>query len=283
MIVYLVDGTFELFRAYFSSPPSRDPSGREVGATKGLIRNMKPLLTKGVPIAIAFDHVIESFRNRLFEGYKTGDGIEKDLFSQFQLAEDACAALGMTVWSMIEHEADDAIATGAMRLAALPEVKEVRLCSPDKDMMQCVTGTRVVSWDRIRNKIYDEAAVQEKFGVGPESIADWLALVGDTADGIPGVDGWGAKAATSALAEYKHVENIPADPTKWKFKVRGAEKLAANLKTCGKDVLLYKKLATLVTDVPQTESLEQLKWKGAAAHCEEFFASIGEKGSVPKV
>lgn len=261
MKVYLVDGTFELFRAYYSSPSSKDSLGREVGAVKGLIRNLKPLLVEGAYVACAFDHVIESFRNKLFDGYKTGEGIDPQLMSQFQLAEDACAALGVVVWSMIEFEADDALATGAHRFASMPEVEQVVLCSPDKDLAQCVRGQKVVTWDRIRNKIYDEAAVEEKFGIKPVSVPDWLALVGDTADGIPGVAGWGAKAASSALAAYGNIENIPKDFNKWSFKVRGAEKLSNTLNECVANVSLYKKLATLSVDVPLSETLEQLRWK----------------------
>lgn len=275
MKIYLIDGTFELFRAYFSSPSSKNSHGQEVGAVKGLIRNLKPLLTKQAPVACAFDTVIESFRNRLYDGYKTGDGIEPALFSQFPIAEQACRELGMVVWSMIEHEADDALATAANRFAALKSVSQVILCSPDKDLAQCVTSNRVVTWDRIRNKIYDEAAVIEKFGVSPKSIPDWLGLIGDSADGIPGLAGWGTKAATAALATYQHIENIPKDCSQWTFAVRGAQKLSTTLNENYKDALLYKKLATLVTDVPLNESLDDLCWKEPMASCEQFIKSLG--------
>jgi 5'-3' exonuclease len=261
--VHLVDGTYELFRAFYGAPRVTH-AGREVGATRALIGMMKALLAEpGVThVAVAFDHVIESFRNDLFAGYKTGDGIEPDLYSQFELAEEACSACGLVVWSMIEFEADDALATGAYLYAQDPQVQQVVLCTPDKDMAQCVQGSRIVTWDRLRRKVYDEAAVIEKFGVPPASIPDYLALVGDTADGIPGVPRWGAKSAAQILAHYGHLENIPDVVAAWGVQVRGAAALAENLTAMREQARLYRTLATLRTDVPLQTPLEQLCYRG---------------------
>ena len=213
MYVHLVDGTFELFRAYYGSPPSTDANGKEVGAARGLARSMLALLGERdvTHVAIAFDHVIESFRNDLYPGYKTGDGIDPALYGQFGLAEDACRALGIVTWPMIEFECDDALATAAARFAAAPSVERVVVCSPDKDLAQCVQGERVVCFDRMRRKRLDERGVVEKFGVHPKSIPDWLALVGDSADGYPGIPRWGAKSAAAVLGAYEKLEAIPAD------------------------------------------------------------------------
>ena len=213
MYVHLVDGTFELFRAYYGSPPSTDADGKEVGAARGLARSMLALLGERdvTHVAIAFDHVIESFRNDLYPGYKTGDGIDPALYGQFGLAEDACRALGIVTWPMVEFECDDALATAAARFAASPSVERVVVCSPDKDLTQCVQGDRVVCFDRMRRKRLDERGVVEKFGVYPKSIPDWLALVGDSADGYPGVPRWGAKSAAAVLGAYEKLEAIPAD------------------------------------------------------------------------
>ena len=207
-------------------------------------------------VAIAFDHVIESFRNDLYPGYKTGEGIDPKLYAQFGPAEDACRALGVVTWPMIEFECDDALATAAARFAADRDVEQVVICSPDKDLAQCVRGTRVVCLDRIRRTTLDEDGVHAKFGVGPESIPDWLALVGDSADGFPGVPRWGAKSASTVLGEYEHLEAIPDDPRAWSVKVRGADALAVSLREHRDDSLLYRRLATLRTDVPLSESLE---------------------------
>jgi 5'-3' exonuclease len=263
--VHLVDGTFELFRAYYGSPASETDDGFEVGAVRGLLRSLLALLgERGVAhIAIAFDHVIESFRNDLYPGYKTGDGIDPKLYAQFGPAEDACRALGVVTWPMIEFECDDALATAAARFAAEPGVEQVVICSPDKDLAQCVRGTRVVCLDRIRRKTLDEDGVRAKFGVGPASIPDWLALVGDSADGFPGVPRWGAKSASTVLGAYEHVERIPDDARAWTVAVRGAESLAASLREHRDDAFLFRRLATLRSDVPLTESLEDLRWRGA--------------------
>jgi 5'-3' exonuclease len=274
----LIDGTFELFRAYFAVPKSQTAAGVEVGAARGLLRSFAALLGKPdvTHVACAFDHVIESFRNELFEGYKTGAGIDPDLLSQFGLAERVTRALGIVTWPMIEFEADDAIATASYRLAALPEVARVVIVSPDKDLLQCVEGTRVVCWDRIRNSFLDAAGVVAKFGVPPSSIPDYLALVGDTADGIPGIPRWGAKSASNLLAEYLHLENIPSDATTWRVKVRGAQALSQSLAAQREASLLYRQLATLRRDVPLPERLADLEWRGAPAA--ELDALCGELG-----
>ena len=277
MQVHLIDGTFELFRSYYAVPKSQNAAGVEVGAARGLLRSFAALLGKPevTHVACAFDHVIESFRNDLFDGYKTGDGIDPDLFSQFELAERVTRALGMVTWAMIEFEADDAIATAAARCALLPEVTRVVIASPDKDLLQCVEGTRVVCWDRIRNSWLDHAGVIGKFGIPPHSIPDYLALVGATADGIPGIPRWGAKSAATVLAEYQHLEDIPPSPAQWRVRVRGADALSQNLEAMREASLLYRRLATLRRDVPLAESLSDLHWRGApeaelAALCQEL-------------
>lgn len=265
--VHLVDGTYELFRAYYGAPKARAPDGSEVGATRGLLRSFLYLL-KGegaTHVAVAFDHVIESFRNDLYAGYKTGAGIEPELLSQFELAEEATRALGMVVWSMIEFEADDALATGAARYAALDSVEQVLICSPDKDLTQCVTEGRVVCVDRRRKVVLDEAAVVAKFGVPPRSIPDYLALVGDAADGYPGVPSWGARSSAALLSQYGRVDQIPDDVRSWRVKVRGAAQLAESLRAHRTEVELYRRLATLRTDVPLAESVADLEWRGAHA------------------
>jgi 5'-3' exonuclease len=286
MNVHLVDGTFELFRAYYGAPGAKSPSGVEVGATRGLLRSFAALLREDdcTHIAVAFDTRIESFRNELFDGYKTGEGIEPELFAQFPLAERAAAALGMVVWPMIEFEADDGLAAGAARFVDEPGVGKVIICSPDKDLTQCVRDPKVVTFDRIRGTMLDEAGVCEKFGVGPASIPDYLGLRGDAQDGIPGIARWGAKSAATVLAHYEHIENIPDDESDWEVKVRGAAGLAKNLREHREAALLYKKLAVLRTDVPITDSLDDLRWRGArrdelAAFCEE----IGQTGLLERI
>jgi 5'-3' exonuclease len=275
--VHLVDGTYELFRAFFAVPSSKGKLGQEVNAAKGLFSTLRRLVsTPGVThVACAFDHVIESFRNQLFAGYKTGDGIDPNLLGQFALSERVCEAFGVVTWSMIEFEADDALATAAVRWSKDPEVEQVVICSPDKDLAQCVTAGRVVCWDRMRDRIYDEAGVVEKFGVSPQSIPDYLALVGDTADGIPGVPRWGKKAAATLLAHYVHLEAIPHDDSQWQVAIRGSRALAEELKRHFTAALLYRDLATLRFDVPLLETLEDLRYRGAdreklQAVCEEL-------------
>jgi 5'-3' exonuclease len=265
MKVHLVDGTFELFRAFFGVPPARDADGRPVGAVRGLLATLLSLLREpGVThVACAFDHVIESFRNDLFAGYKTGEGIDPDLLAQFEPAEQATAALGVVVWPMVEFETDDALATAALRWRDAPGVDQVVICSPDKDLSQCVVASRVICRDRLRRADRDEAGVVAKFGVPPASIPDWLALVGDTADGIPGIPGWGEKSAGAVLARYARLEAIPDDAAAWDVAVRGRDRLAASLRERREDAALYRTLATLRTDVPLAEDLADLEWRGA--------------------
>jgi 5'-3' exonuclease len=236
-----------------------------VGALRGILATLLALLREpGVThVAVAFDHVIESYRNELFAGYKTGEGIDPDLLAQFHPAEDASRALGLVVWPMVEFEADDALAAAAARFAAEPAVEQVVICSPDKDLAQCVVGTRVICRDRRRRLDRDEAGVVERFGVRPASIPDWLALVGDSADGLPGIPGWGEKSASAVLARHGRLERIPDDPARWGVEVRGRDRLAASLAERQKDSYLYRDLATLRTDVPLVEDLAALEWRGA--------------------
>jgi 5'-3' exonuclease len=265
MQVHLVDGTYELFRAHYGAPPKTTPDGREAGATIGLARTLLYLLQEegATHVAVAFDHVIESFRNDLYAGYKTSAGVDPALLAQFEPAEEMTRALGIVTWPMVEFEADDALATAAARFAADPRVERVLICSPDKDLAQCVRDESVVLLDRRRKLIIDEAAVIEKFGVRPASIPDWLALVGDSADGYPGVPRWGARSAAAALAAHGHLEGIPDDPLTWRFPVRGAASLAESLRTHREEVTLYRTLATLGDDIPLAETLDDLEWCGA--------------------
>lgn len=285
MRVHLVDGTYELFRSYFGAPKVLH-NGVEVGATRGIMRSLHSLLREaGVThVGIAFDTVIESFRNDLFDGYKTSYGVPDDLMSQFPLAERAAESLGVVVWRMIEFEADDALATFAARAAADTAVDQVVIASPDKDLRQCVRGTRVVCLDRMRRVVIDEAGVVEKFGIPPASIPDWLALVGDDADGIPGVPRWGARSASTVLAHYGHVEAIPDDASKWKVSVRGAPALAESLRQHRIEVALYRILATLREDAPLPETLEDLRWRGADRDAlNAFCGEIGDLEFVERV
>lgn len=286
MKVHLIDGTYELFRAWFGSPSARDATGREVGATRGLLASLHAFLRdeQVTHVACAFDHVVESFRNELFAGYKTGEGIEPELRAQFELAERAAAALGIVVWPMVEFEADDALASGAARFADDPRVEQIVICSPDKDLAQCVSGDRVVCFDRARRRLLDADGVRERFGVPPSAIADYLALVGDDADGIPGVPRWGARSAAALLARYGGIEAIPRDPGVWDVSVRGAAALGRELAAHADDARLYKTLATLRRDVPLRERLDDLEWQGARrsellALCEE----IGERSLPARV
>ena len=265
MKIHLIDGTYELFRAYFAMPKSVAPEGQPIGAVRGLIQTLLVLLRQDdvTHVACAFDSVITSFRNGLFAGYKTGEDTPEDLKAQFDLAERAAAALGVVVWQMVEFEADDAIATAARRWMNDPTVEQIVMCSPDKDLAQVVSGNRVVSLDRRRELVLDEEGVVAKFGVSPSSIPDYLALVGDAADGIPGVPRWGTKSASQALRRFKRIESIPDDVSQWDIKVRGGNSLAQNLAEHRESAMLYRELATLRLDVPISEALEDLEWEGA--------------------
>jgi 5'-3' exonuclease len=279
--VHLIDGTYELFRGWFGAPPAQH-EGREVGATRSILRSFSTLLNKRVitHVGVAFDHVIESFRNDLFPGYKTGEGLPEALVAQFELAERACRALGMMVWPMVEFEADDAIATAAAKLHADPAVEKVLITAVDKDMCQCVIGSRVVCWDRFKNETLDEAAVIAKHGVPPASIPDLLALVGDTADGIPGLAGWGKSSAGKVLSVYKHIDAIPDDPRQWTVQIRGADRLATALREQRADAMLYKTLATLRTDCPIPCDAEALAWRGPDPDALEAIAVELGVGSI---
>ena len=266
MRLHLIDGTFELFRAHYSKRPDRTaPNGMDVKATVGVLSSLMSLMEDSdervTHLAVAFDNPIESFRNTLFAGYKTSEGMDPAILAQFSLVEEAVAALGVAVWSMDRYEADDALASAARRWR--DQVAQVRILTPDKDLGQCVTGNRVVQVDRMRRRVIDEDGVWAKHGCAPTSIPDWLALVGDTADGIPGVPGFGAKTAATLLAEYGTVEAIPALSAHWKVKPRGAMRLAARLQEMREAVALYKHLATLAEDVSLAESLDDLRWRGA--------------------
>jgi 5'-3' exonuclease len=249
MDVHLVDGTYELFRFYYALPEHIDPAGINVGAVRGVVASMLELLEQGAThVGVATDHVIESFRNDLYDGYKDGSGIDPVLFTQFPILEDALRALGLTVWAAVEVEADDALASGAAVAAADPRVTRALICTPDKDLAQCVHDPEVAQLDRRKGQVFDEAGVRAKFGVPPESIPDWLALVGDSADGFPGLPGWGAKSAAAVLARYLHIDAIPDLALEWDVEVRGATRLAATLAEHRDDARLYLDLATLRTD-----------------------------------
>jgi 5'-3' exonuclease len=288
MKIHLIDGTYELFRNHFGAPPRKSPDGREVGATLGLLRSMLMLLTSpGVThVGVAFDHVIESFRNDLYTGYKTGEGVDANLLVQFPLAEEALSALGVVVWPMVEFEADDAIASAVKRFKKSKSVEQIVIGSPDKDLSQLVSGDRIVCWDRRREIVIDEAGVVEKFGVSPESIPDWLAVVGDSADGYPGISGWGAKSASAVLSQYRHLEDIPHDYDQWQVGTISsgrAASLAQSLSSHWEEALLFRKLAMLREDVPLQEKPADLKWQGADPRLKEFCLSLGEEKFATRV
>lgn len=286
MKVHLIDGTYELFRSWFGAPEASSPAGQEVGATRGFLRSMASLLRDAevTHLGCAFDQTVESFRNQLFDGYKTGEGLEPDLFAQFPLVERASRALGMATWPMVEFEADDALASAAAKFVDAPEVEQVVICSPDKDFCQCVRSNEVVTLDRRREIVLDADGVREKFGVSPESIPDYLALVGDAADGIPGIARWGAKSAATVLGKLIHLENIPDDHEAWGVKVRGAATLAQNLREHREDAMLYRTLATLRSDVPITESLDELRWDGPDRQAlESLCEELGERTLLDRI
>ena len=271
MKVYLVDGTYELFRHFFAVPPAKDESGQEIGATRGVLSSVLQMIERGAThLGVATDHVIESFRNHLYPGYKTGEGVPPELFSQFQILEDSLEALGVKVWAMVEYEADDALAAAADKAVHDPAVEQVIICTPDKDLGQCVVDDRVVQLDRRRDTIRNEAGVVAKFGVSPKSIPDYLALVGDSADGFPGIPGFGAKTAACVLSQYPHLEDIPKEGRNWHSSIRGATKLAATLQASWNQAILFRVLATLRTDITVFNNVDELRWRGPGERFEEI-------------
>ena len=263
MDIHLIDGTYELFRHFFAVPGSLDTQGREVGAVRGVLGSVLSLIENGAThLGVATDHVVESFRNDLYGGYKTAEGVPEPLLSQFPILEDALTAMGVVVWPMVEFEADDALASAAANAAEDSRVRQVLICTPDKDLAQSVSGTKVVQWDRMRNIMRDEAGVVAKFGIGPASIPDYLAVVGDSADGYPGIPGWGAKTAATVFSQYPHLEAIPKDWHEWPRTIRRTQALAESLFGAWDDALLFRKLATLRLDVPVFDSIDALRWQG---------------------
>lgn len=270
MDVHLVDGTYELFRHFFAVPPASDIDGNEVGAVRGVLHSVLSMLERGAThLGVATDKIIESFRNELYAGYKTSEGMAPELLAQFPVLEEALDAMGVVVWPMVYFEADDALAAAAAKAALDDRVNRVIICTPDKDLGQCVVGTRIVQLDRRRELLRDEAGVIEKFGVKPESIPDYLAVVGDSADGFPGVPGWGPKAASLTLSQYAHLEGIPRNWQEWHPSIRSGRRLAEALFGMWDDALLFRTLATLRVDVPVFDSVDDLRWKGPRPTFEE--------------
>jgi 5'-3' exonuclease len=270
MDVHLIDGTYELFRHFFAVPAAADVNGQEIGAVRGVLISVLSMIERGAThIGVATDHVVESFRNDLYPGYKTSEGVPRELLSQFLVLEEALEAMGVVVWPMVYYEADDALASAAAKAAKDDRVRQVLICTPDKDLSQCVVGTRVVQLDRRRGILRDEAGVAAKFGVKPESIPDYLAVVGDSADGFPGLPGWGLKAAALTLSQYPHLEDIPKDWREWHPSIRKAHQLSESLVNAWNDALLFRTLATLRLDVPVFDTVEDLRWKGPRPNFEE--------------
>jgi 5'-3' exonuclease len=279
MDVHLIDGTYELFRHFFAVPAASDVNGQEIGAVRGVLGSVLSMIEGGAThIGVATDHVVESFRNELYPGYKTSEGVAEELLSQFPVLEEALEAMGVVVWPMVYYEADDALASAAGKAAEDERVGRVLICTPDKDLSQCVVGTRVVQLDRRQNIVRDEAGVVAKFGVKPESIADYLAVVGDSADGFPGVKGWGVKAAALVLSQYPHLEDIPKDWREWHPSIRKARGLSESLVQAWDDALLFRTLATLRLDVPVFDTVEDLRWKGPRTTFEEWCRRMKSPG-----
>ncbi len=270
MDVHLIDGTYELFRHFFAVPAATDVNGQEIGAVRGVLTSVLSMIERGAThIGVATDHVVESFRNDLYPGYKTSEGVAPELLSQFPVLEEALEAMGVVAWPMVEYEADDALASAASKAAKDDRVRQVLICTPDKDLSQCVVGTRVVQLDRRRDILRDEAGVVAKFGVNPQSIPDYLAVVGDSADGFPGLPGWGLKAAALTLSQYPHLEDIPKDWRAWHPSIRKARLLSESLFNAWNDALLFRTLATLRLDVPVFDTVEGLRWEGPRPNFEE--------------
>ena len=278
MDVHLIDGTYELFRHFYGVPAATDVNGREIGAVRGVLASVLSMIERGAThIGVATDHVVESFRNDLYPNYKTSDGVPPKLLSQFPILEEALEAMGVVVWPMVYYEADDALASASVEAAKDARVRQVFICTPDKDLGQCVSGTRVVQLDRMRNIVRDEAGVLAKFGVNPPSIPDYLAVVGDSADGFPGIPGWGMKAASLTLSQYPHLEAIPRDWREWHPSIRKARLLSEALFNGWNDALLFRNLATLRLDVPVFNTVDDLRWIGPhpsfEKHCGQMNSS----------
>lgn len=283
MKVHLIDGTYELFRHYYAVPPAQDSGGVEIGAVRGVVTSVLAMLEKeATHVGVATDHVIESFRNRLYIGYKTGEGMDPVLYAQFPILEEALAALGVAVWPLVEFEADDGLASAAAIAARDGRVEQVLICTPDKDLAQCVVGTRVVQVDRRRKMTFDEDGVVGKFGVKPCSIPDYLALVGDSADGYPGLTGWGPKSAAVMLQHYGRLEGIPRDWRAWQPSIRGAQRLCSVLFDQWGHALLYRKLATLALDAPVCADVDELRWTGPRPEFAEVCERLGAKGLLAR-
>jgi 5'-3' exonuclease len=280
MVVHLIDGTYELFRHYHALPSARDVDGREVAAVRGVLKSVLGMVTHGAThLGVATDHVIESFRNRLWRGYKTSAGVERDLLAQFHILEDALIALGVVVWPMVDYEADDGLAAAAVKAAGDPAVEQVIICTPDKDLAQCVRGTRIVQLNRRTRVVLDEAGVRAKFGVAPPSIPDYLALVGDSADGYPGLPGWGAKSAAAVLARFGNLEAIPDDWKQWHVNASRPAELAATLARDRTLAYLFRDLATLRTDVDVFDTVNDLRWAGPTPRFAALAARLDPKQS----
>ena len=283
MDIYLVDGTYELFRHYYALPSAKDAEGREVAAARGVLASMLGMMKAGAThIAVATDHVIESFRNGLWPGYKTSAGVDRELLSQFSLLEEVLSAAGIVVWPMVEFEADDALASGALAAARDKRVGQVIICTPDKDLGQCVQGSRIVQLNRRTGVTLSEAGIVQKFGVAPASIPDYLALVGDSADGYPGLPGWGAKSSSAVLAKFGSLESIPADCREWRVNAANASALAATLVRDKKNALLFRTLARLRTDIPLFDNVDQLRWNGPTPAYDKLAARLDAAVTAPR-
>lgn len=293
MKVHLIDGTYELFRHFYAVPSSKNDGGQEIGAVRGVLLSVFSMIEAGAThIGVATDHVVESFRNELYPGYKTSEGVPPELLSQFPILEEALEAMGIVVWAMTYFEADDALAAAAARAAHEKSVEQVLICTPDKDLAQCVVGSRIVQVDRRRNIIRDESAIEEKFGVKPESIPDYLAVTGDSADGYPGISGWGAKAASVVLSKYRRLDNIPKDSHNWDPSIRRARPLSESLFADWDNALLYRTLATLRLDVPVFDSIDEIRWKEPRSNFEQccerlrardLYRRVSARASAPRV
>jgi 5'-3' exonuclease len=281
--IYLIDGTYELFRHYYALPSALDANGREVAAVRGVLASVLGMIKEGAThVAVATDHIVESFRNQLWPDYKTSEGVEPELLAQFPLLEEVLSAAGIVVWPMIEFEADDALAAAAEALAVNAQVEQVVICTPDKDLAQCVRGTRVVQLNRRTRVIIDEAGVIGKFGVPPASIPDYLALVGDSADGYPGLRGWGAKSSAAVLAKYGHLESIPKDCREWDVKVTSSSTLAEILRRDWDKAILFRQLATLRTDIKLFDDVDELRWNGPTPAYDAIAAQLDAAATQPR-